>query len=116
MDDVLIIKGPLADAQSDLNAFENLARDWWPLQGYPVDDAGVIPRNAASGDPDYTAQRTVGWDILREAPDGEYYWSSPTSDPRFYLWKEYLVQTGYRVKCAETIKFWEDDAPEYGGP
>lgn len=108
MDGRLIIKGPLIDAQSDLEAFENLAKEWWQTQGHPVEDGGVVPRNAETGELDYTAQRTVRWDFLKVAPDGEHYWFSPTSDPRFHLWKEYLQNYGYSLKCAEVAKDWED--------
>lgn len=109
MDEYLIVKGAQQDAQDDLNAFENLARIWWPTQGYPVEEDGIIPRNAATGDLDFTAQRTVAWDTLREAPDGDYYWTSPTPDARFYQWKDYLAQSGYTLKCVEVAKDWIDE-------
>lgn len=112
VDEYLIIKGPQQDCADDLAAFEALAAQWWPTQGYPVVDGGVVPRNAATGELDYEAQRTVAWDVLKQAPDGEYWWWSPSDDARFVDWKEYLAQTGYTLKCVEVEKDWEEEGDE----
>lgn len=110
MRDYHVIKGSFEDATADLAAFEALAAQWWPTQGHPVEDGGVVPRNRATGELDYSAPRTIAWDTLKQAPDGEYWWWSPTDDDRFYDWKRYLADAGYTLKCAESVKDWEDTA------
>lgn len=112
VDEYLIIKGPQQDCADDLAAFEALAAQWWPTQGNPVVDGGVIPRNAATGELDYTAARTTAWDHIKMAPDGEYWWYSPSSNAMFSQWKEYLANTGYALKCPEVVKDWEEVSEE----
>jgi len=116
MRDHHIIKGSLNDATDDLAAFHMLALQWWPAQGYPIIEGGVVPKNAQTGDLDFNAPRTTAWDILKSAPDGDYWWWSPSDDPRFVDWKEYLAQNGYVLKCVETLKDWNDEIPEHERP
>lgn len=45
--------------------------------GLPVDGGGIVGRNAATGQPDYAAARTVRWAEIETAPTGELWFESP---------------------------------------
>lgn len=103
MDGVLIVYGTAANAASDLAAFHGLCRQWWPTQGYQVTDEGVVPKVFATGEDAPDAQHTVQWDVIKPDPTDptKSWWWSPTTDPRFYDWKDYLAQAGYSLSCEE---------------
>lgn len=41
-------------------------------KGFEVINNEIVPINAATGEPDYTAQRTIAWDIPIETKDGKF--------------------------------------------
>lgn len=105
MDDsnMIIIHGTTEQAQTDLDNFHTLCRQWWALQGYDVEPEGVVPKNAATGQDEPAAQKTTCWDTLKPDPTdpSKSYWISPSSDPRFVDWKDHLAAMGHTLQCEE---------------
>lgn len=99
----LIIVGDFEQASSALAAFHSLAGVWFMGQGYTVGKDGVVAKDAEGNDrPD--VQSTQIWDTLKPAPDGRYYWTSPSKRAEFRDWKKYLAASGYELKCDEIEK------------
>jgi hypothetical protein len=79
------------EAQACLNAINALAAQWWQQQGYSViDDAEspsgkrVVGKNAATREDDADQGGTTTWDIVKESPDGTFYFSSLSNKVEFY--------------------------------
>jgi len=67
---------------------------WWVANGYTVvestDGWELIGRNAFTGLDEPEKTRTITWDTIKESPDGTWYFSSLSNDPRFVDWRDYL--------------------------
>lgn len=117
MDSTLILKGTLEQIQHDLGVINAIAAAWWASQGYTVIDTpngkAVIGKNAQTGEDnpealtttwaepmpvDYTIDEETG--AVIPADGTLWYIPSPTSDPRFKDWRQYIPQ-GVEIDCEE---------------
>lgn len=117
MDQYLILRGTQAQVQHDLYIINQIAAVWWASQGYTVIDTpegkAIVGKNAATGEDnpdaltttwampsplDYTIDEETGAVIPTEGT--LWFIPSPTSDPRFYLWRDYLPD-GVTIQCEE---------------
>lgn len=93
MDEHLIIEFQTkAQADTCLAVINQIAAAYWTAQGYTVIDGELVPKNAATGEDDLTAQRTKTWDVAKESPDNTWYISSPANDERFLAWRDRLPE------------------------
>ena len=88
-DDLILEFTTYAEAETALHIINAVASAWWLSQGYTVINNELVPKNL-DGTDNLSAQRTTAWDVIKESPDGTFYFSSPTADPRFYAWRDYL--------------------------
>lgn len=100
---VLILVFPTqSDAETGLTILNDLAAAYWQDQGLVVEPSSidgvleVVPRNAATGQPDFKADRIRTWDTPREAPTGEWWIVSPSTLPAFSSggWKTAYADAG----------------------
>ncbi|MET3414775.1 hypothetical protein [Methylobacterium sp. 1030] len=112
MDEPLILTGSLAAVQHDLAVINAIAATYWAGEGYTVgtnpDGTKYVVGKDADGN-DMPGSRTNSWDVVKQAPNGDFYIWSPTSHPLFYLWRDYLPE-GVTVQCAEIARPAEWDA------
>ncbi len=107
MDRPLILKGTVEQVQIDLDIINQIAAAWWAAQGYTVIDTpegkAVVGKNAATGE-DNDKALTTTWAIPQpldpENEDGEWFIPSPSTDPRFVNWRDYIPQ-GVEILCRE---------------
>lgn len=78
------------EADLGLAIINMVAELWWIQQGYTVIDHQLVPKNAATGEDDLMAARTITWDEVQYSPTQVYYFTSPTSDERFANWRSFL--------------------------
>ena len=78
------------DAETGLAIVNQIASAWWQSQGYTVIDGELVGKNAATGQDEPEATKTKTWDIVKESPDGTFYFTSPATDARFVDWRSYL--------------------------
>lgn len=83
------------EAEQCLAAVNGLAAQWWMEQGYTVENGELIGKNAKTGLDSPGAARTVTWDTVKESPDGTFYFTSLSNDPRFPNWKAFLADIGF---------------------
>lgn len=80
-------------ANSALSTFNEVAIQYWSDQGYAIIETesgkAVVGKNALTGEDNLSAL-TLTWDELKESPDGTFYFTSPTPDPRFKDWRDYM--------------------------
>ncbi len=73
------------EANACLNTINDMASDYWKGLGYTVIEGGgykeLIGKKNGQDNPD--AVRTLTWDVVRQSPDGTYYFSSLSNDTRF---------------------------------
>lgn len=124
---MLILRGTQAQVQHDLYIINQIAAGWWASQGYTVIDTpqgkAVVGKNAATGEDNPDALTTT-WaepmpvDFTVDEETGEtiptegtlWYITSPTSDTRFALWRDYLPE-GVTIQCEE-VEYEVPDADE----
>lgn len=80
------------EAETGLAIVNQIAAAWWQSQGYTVIDGELVGKNAATGQDEPTATKTETWDIVKESPDGTFYFTSPATDARFVDWRSYLPE------------------------
>ena len=77
-----------ADANLGLAVINEVAAQWWPTQGYTVEEVDgvktLIGKNTQTGEDEPSKQRTTTWDIVKESPDGTWYISSPSNKAIFF--------------------------------
>lgn len=79
------------EAEFALQVINQIAAAWWQAQGYTVIDGQLVGKNAATGEDMPDACRTLSWAEIEEG-DGTYFFPSPSSDPRFVDWRDYLPE------------------------
>lgn len=83
-----------SEATTALGIVNLIATSWWPTVGYTLYNAGdhmeLIGKKRGVDAPE--SQRTVTWDVVREAPDGTYFFYSPINDPDFSDWRDHIPQ------------------------
>jgi len=93
MDKLLIIEFPTeTQANQCVDVINQIAATWWVSQGYTVIDGKLIGKNAATGEDMPDSAMTITWDIPKLSPNNTWYIASPTSDPKFYAWRDYLPE------------------------
>jgi len=92
-----------ANAQSSLATINAMAAMWWQSQGFTVIDNQLVGRINGIDAPEST--RTISWAVEVESPDGTWYFSSLSNDPRFPDWKETYEEF-------EGITYIEKDMPD----
>lgn len=70
-----------AEAQACLDAINTMAIQYWTDQGYTVENGELISKNAATGEDEPHKQRTTTWAVIKESPDGTFYFKSLTGTP-----------------------------------
>lgn len=82
-------------ATNCLNILNQVAAAWWIEQGYTVENTEdgliLIGKNSKTGEDDPSGITTT-WDTVKESPDGTFYFTSPTPDPRFVDWRNYMPE------------------------
>lgn len=96
MDGYLIIEfGTKEAADACLSALNQVAAAHFASLGYTVKQTEqglvVVGKNAATGE-DNPEGVTSTWDDLKESPDNTFYFASPTPDPRFKDWRNYMPE------------------------
>lgn len=91
-------------AEYCLAMIDNMASDFWVAEGYLVIDGELVGKNAATGQDMPGATRTLSWDVVRESPEGTFYFSSLRNDTR--------VTAGADRLPAEVFGFIERVFPE----
>ena len=101
--------GTKSQVDHDNALIKHIAASWWVTQGYTIIETeehglAIVGKNSATGenDPD---SLTVSWAIPEEQEDGLWKIPSPSSDQRFYLWRDYIPE-GIDIQCEE-IEFEE---------
>lgn len=94
MDKHLIIEfDTKAQGQTFLSVFETVAVNYWQSQGYTVIDAlsgkAIVGKNSLTNEDNIDAL-TTAWDTLKKSPDGTFYLTSPSPDPRFKDWRDFI--------------------------
>ncbi len=93
MDKLLILEfATQTEAETGLSIINQIASAWWQSQGYTVINGELVGKNAATGQDDPTATKTETWDVVKESPDGTFYFTSPSTDTRFVDWRNYLPE------------------------
>ena len=101
--------GTLEQVKHDLAIINEIAAAWWAAEGYTVIETGegktVVGKNAATGE-DNASALTTTWAVpqvvdftideetgARIPGEGTLWFiPSPSSDPRFHLWRDYLPE------------------------
>jgi hypothetical protein len=68
----------LALAQACNAAIDALAAPYWQGLGFTVTNGELVPKNAATGQDDLSAQRVTTWAIPLETPEGKWWITSLT--------------------------------------
>lgn len=83
------------EAINALEHLENVARQLWAEEGYPVTEEGVISRDARTGQENPNAI-TKAWDTVKAHPDGGYFFSSINNNPAFQPYAHLLHSGSYQ--------------------
>ncbi len=76
----VILFDSLSEAEAALTVIEENLRTQLLNAGAAEDESGhIIPHNAATGKPDYTATRTLRWDEPHLLEDGRYFLHAPSN-------------------------------------
>lgn len=81
-----------ADANQGLYVINQIAEAYWQSQGYTVIDGQLIGKNALTGEDMPDSAKTIAWDIVKQSPDGTFYFTSPIIDEKFSAWRERLPE------------------------
>ena len=93
MDSYLILEFPTQEsAEQGLYIVNLIAAAYWQSQGYTVIDGQLIGKNAATGEDMPNSAKTITWDTVKQSPDNTFYFTSPSSDERFSLWRDRLPE------------------------
>ena len=93
MENILIIEFPTQEsANQGLYIINLIAAAYWQSQGYTVIDGQLIGKNAATGEDMPNSARTITWDTVKQSPDNTFYFTSPSSEERFSLWRDSLPE------------------------
>lgn len=96
-------------AQACLAAINAVAQNYWQSQGYSVQDGALIGKNAASGEDEPMAARTVAWAQIEDMDGGKFGFYSPGNAPRFALWKGRLAEIGFTDTGRDVLVGARDD-------
>jgi hypothetical protein len=87
-----------SEADLCLAAINHIAAIYWQEEGYTViqtpNGPALVGKNAATGE-DNPEALTTTWDVVRESPDGTWYFTDPASDERFSEWEDRAAAAGY---------------------
>lgn len=97
-------------AQACLDAVHGMAKGYWQEAGFTVNDTGVVGKR--NGVDDLTAQETTKWDDVKTSPDGTFYFTSLSTDPKFPNATQMLEDAGFVFVEKDTPADWT--ATDYG--
>lgn len=99
MDEYLILEFETKETgEACLGSLNQVAAHYFASLGYTikqgVEGIAVVGKNSRTRE-DNPNGLTTSWDELKESPDATFYFSSPTSDPRFKDWRDYMPEGIY---------------------
>lgn len=80
------------EADTALAIINQVAAGWWSQQGFTIENGELVGKNAKTGKDQPEKARTTTWDTVKESPDGTFYFTTLTDDPRFVDWRDYLPE------------------------
>ena len=104
---ILVFK-TLEAAQSCLSVIDQIITSDWAEKGYDIDvkneKSYVIQKGSEKGNPKGTP---LMWDVVKESPDGRFYFADPSRKPRYAGWLVKAESLQYRFD-GEVMPFPEE--------
>jgi len=72
-----------AKAETCLAVINDMAAAYWVDLGYTVVDGHLIGKNSLTGEDMPDSAKTITWDMIKESPDGTFYFASLRNDDKF---------------------------------
>lgn len=101
MADKFLIYDLKADAQQAMSDVWEAYKTEMEAKGFPIINGEIVPKNAATGEPDYTAQRTIAWAIPTETIDNKYFIPEPPPEIKSAITIAPTVETDIKPEILE---------------
>lgn len=77
MADKFLIYDRKIDAEKAMSDVWEAYKTEMEAKGFPIVNGEIVPKNAATGEPDYTAQRTIAWGAPVETAGNKFFVPEP---------------------------------------